>query len=123
MNKRNLHPKRALRSALFVLLLNVVGMTKSYAYDFSAVCSTGQTLFYNIIDSDNHYVALTYPGTDGSSGWMGYTEPTGNIVLPENVQCNGITYSVTSIGDYAFYYCYDLGGSLTIPNSVTSIGE
>ena len=34
-----------------------------------------------------------------------------------------IPNSVTSIGNYAFYDCSSLTGSLTIPNSVTSIGE
>ncbi|MBQ0130220.1 MAG: leucine-rich repeat domain-containing protein [bacterium] len=43
--------------------------------------------------------------------------------------CYGFTGSLTipnsviSIGEYAFYYCYSFTGSLTIPNSVTSIGE
>ena len=46
--------KRAVRTALLVLLLNVVGLTKGYAYDFSAVCSTGQTLYYEITDAANH---------------------------------------------------------------------
>ena len=68
-----------------------------------------------------------------------------DIVIPSSVLHNGITYSVTSIGNYAFWGCGSLenvtigngvisigyasfGGcnsliSITIPNSVTSIGE
>ena len=63
MNKRNLQTKRALHSVLLVLLLCAVGMTKSYAvdFDFSAVCSTGQTLYYRITNSTTHEVQLTYP--------------------------------------------------------------
>ena len=34
-----------------------------------------------------------------------------------------IPSSVTSVGNYAFYYCSGLTGSLTIPSSVTSIGS
>ena len=47
---------------------------------------------------------------------------TGSIVIPETFNYNNVTYSVTSIGDNAFLYCYDLT-SVTIPNSVTSIGD
>ncbi|MCQ2374593.1 MAG: leucine-rich repeat protein [Salinivirgaceae bacterium] len=45
-----------------------------------------------------------------------------DVVIPESVENNGKTYSVTSIGQYAFAYCNSLT-SVTIPNSVTSIGD
>ena len=47
---------------------------------------------------------------------------SGAITIPESVKNNGITYSVTSIGDRAFLTCSGLT-SIEIPNSVTSIGE
>ena len=47
---------------------------------------------------------------------------SGEIIIPSTVTCNSVTYSVTSIGDGAFYKCTSLT-SVTIGNSVTSIGE
>ena len=47
---------------------------------------------------------------------------SGDIVIPETIEHNGVNYSVTSIGNSAFYECYRLT-SITIPNSVTSIGN
>lgn len=47
--------------------------------------------------------------------------PFGDVTIPETVTFDGITYSVTSIGDGAFWGCSGLT-SITIPNSVTNIG-
>lgn len=43
----------------------------------------------------------------------------GDIVIPASITNEGVEYSVTSIGDYAFYDCSGLT-SVTIPNSVTT---
>ena len=111
-----------IKKGVFALLLALsLGMGTAYAsYDFSKVCSTGQTLYYNIIDATNHYVEITCPGF---YSWNGYTKPTGNITLPSTVTNNGVTYTVKSIGDFAFDCCYGLTGSLNIPNSVTTFGD
>ena len=45
---------------------------------------------------------------------------TGSVSIPESLKYKDVDYSVTSIGNSSFSYCYDLT-SVTIPNSVTSI--
>ena len=90
-------------------------------YDFSAVSPTGQILYYRILDN-NANVEVTYPYySDGDYYPTGYEGPSGNISIPAQVNSNGISYSVTSIGSQAFRNCTYLT-SVTLPNSVTSIG-
>jgi len=46
---------------------------------------------------------------------------SGDIVIPESITFDGRNYTVTSIGDYAFYDCSELF-SITLPNTVVTIG-
>ena len=60
---------------------------------------------------------------DGKSVYVSYGgDYTGPVTIPERVTYDGTTYSVTSIGEFAFKDCTGLT-SVTIPTSVTSIGE
>ena len=47
---------------------------------------------------------------------------SGDIVIPESITFENSKYNVTRIGNSAFEKCSSLT-SVTIPNSVTSIGE
>jgi surface protein len=49
-------------------------------------------------------------------------ELSGDIVIPETFEYDGVTYRISSIGDAAFYNCSNIT-SIKIPNSVTTIGE
>ena len=98
------------------LVLAVMGLLCSMsvsAHDFYV-----NGIFYNITSQADKTVAVTYRGPYVDS----YDEYSGAVNIPESVTYNGNTYSVTSIGNKAFYYCLSLT-SVVIPNSVTSIGD
>ena len=97
---------------LFTALL-LLCATAATAYDFYV-----GGIHYNITSSTDKTVAVTYGYADYSNA--NYCR--GNVVIPESVTYNGITYRVTSIGSSAFIHC-SYTTSVTIPNSVTSIGD
>ena len=72
---------------------------------------------YYLLNSSTQTASVTYTGSSYSSG----NSYTGSVTIPSTVTSGSTTYSVTSIGYYAFYDCTALT-SITIPNSVTSIG-
>lgn len=106
----------------FALLAAVMLISlKSFAADFSVLCSSGQTLYYNILDDENHTVEVTYPGSSSGS-YAGYTKPVGNIIFPSTLSHNGISYTIIRIGNKAFYDCIGITG-ITLSSTIQSIGE
>ena len=103
--------------SIFLAILMSMAYTMASAHDIAVANSNGKTIYYNY-NSDGISVSVTYQGTDYYSSSNEYT---GTVVIPETVTYSGQTYSVTSIGSYAFYGCSGLT-SVSIPNSVTSIG-
>ena len=75
-------------------------------------------IFYNL-DAANKTATVTFKGDNYDSYDNEYS---GDVEIPETVTYNGITYSVTSLGDDCFYDCSSLT-SITIPNSVMSLGD
>ncbi len=99
---------------LFFAALLCIATTGARAHNFEV-----DGIYYKILSGEDKTVAVTYEGSNGST----YSdEYTGTVSIPESVTYNGTTYSVTSIGDWAFDGCTGLT-SITIPNSVTSIGK
>ncbi len=91
----------------------------TWAYDFTAVVPSGQTLYFSIVPGG---VKVTCPGSTNASAWNGFTKPSGALTIPASVVNSGTTYSVIGIGRYAFYNCYGLT-SVVVPEGVDSIGQ
>ena len=101
---------------LLTLLLSMAGITAA-AHDIEAENEDGVTIYY-VWTNDKTALSVSYQG----SSYNYSNEYSGNVVIPESIIYNGTSYPVTGIGASAFYECSGLT-SVTIPNSVTSIGE
>ena len=95
---------KCIKSLLTACLLLCVAAVSAHDFEVDGI-------YYNITDATNKTVEVT-SGTD---------KYIGSVVIPESVTY-GKTYSVTSIGEYAFCNCSGLT-SVVIGNSVTSIGD
>ena len=95
---------------LFATLLSLVAS----AHDFEV-----DGIYYNITSEEAKQAEVTYKGNYYHSYNDEYSD---SITLPATVTYNGVNYSVTSIGGFAFYKCRSLT-TITIPEDVTSIGK
>jgi hypothetical protein len=123
--------------ALFVLTLSFVGAAKANVhhedenqnedleravYDFYEICPSGQTLYYKKVSPTSLNVRVC-PKESTPALPYGQYPPTGNLIIPETVVHDGITYTVTGIADNTFNNCVGLTGDIVIPNTVTTIGS
>ena len=103
-----------MRKGLLILAVALTAVLQTaWAYDFSATSPSGHTLYYEIISGTTN-VGVVRPGTT-------HNYVSGNVVIPATVVYNNTTYNVTELRSGTFEACYVT--SVTIPNSVTSIGD
>lgn len=101
---------------LYFLLLLCLLPPAAFAHNFE---SGG--IYYDITSSSELTCEVTFRG-DSYDEYDKYEEYFGTVIIPSSVEYDGKTYSVTSIGNDAFFNCRKVT-SITIPNSVTSIGD
>ena len=110
--------KENLGKSLCRLIMAVAIMTfslQAMAYDF-AYTYQGKELYYKIT-SDSTVDVTCYSFNQSDNNHV-----SGEVVIPSSLEYNGTTYSVTSIGSFAFAGCSGLT-SVTAPNSITLIGQ
>ena len=79
---------------LVITLSLLIGITaNSIAYDFSAVCESGQTLYYTILNNQSNRVIVDR----GDEIYI-----SGDVIVPLTVEHNGTVYTVYGIGEHAF---------------------
>ena len=93
-----------MKKQLFLFIMLVLPMLASA----DAVEIDG--IYYNLVSKANQAEVTSHP-----------KQYSGSVVIPETVTYEGAEYSVKSIGDAAFLHCLGLT-SISIPNSVTTIG-
>ena len=111
------------RSTIFktILMLFLTAFNLSaQAFDFSAVCSSGQRIYYNILSDST--ATITFPRLNNNNYYYNYTKPTGDMTIPATVVYGSNTYRIISIGANAFHSCTGLT-SVTIPTSITVISD
>lgn len=92
---------------IYTLLVLVSIILNSYAYD---VCI--DDIYYNLYP-ERKEAEVTFKDYE-------YDSYSGSVVIPEFILNDGTKYTVSSVGDNAFYWCTGLS-SITIPATITNI--
>ncbi|MBQ0128222.1 MAG: leucine-rich repeat domain-containing protein [bacterium] len=113
-----------MKKSILFLIIAISCAMQSFAYDFPILAPSGQVIYLNIVDSENHTACVTYPCLmSGDNYYYGYDKPTGDLIIPETfTTSSNVTWTIVSIGEHAFDHCTGLT-SIEIPNTVTTIGE
>ena len=105
--------KQTILRKLMLIAVLLTGL-HTFAYDFE---SNG--LYYNIISQSKLEVEVTCETLNSGYSKSPYE---GDFIVPETVNYNNRTYTITKIGERAFNKCVNLK-SIVFPNSIIEINE
>ena len=94
-------------------LLFTLSILAGFAMQATAQSFQSGDLLYSVISSNPPCVSL--------DGHVDGTNAQGELVIPETVEHEGVSYAVTEIGDRAFLNCSGLTGHLVIPSTIDTI--
>ena len=100
---------------LFMRLALVVGLIVQCVLLQASTLIDG--LYYDL-DTSNRTATVTYE-VDGTGN---YASLPADVVIPESVEYNGVTFTVTKIADKAFANCTSME-SICVPGTVTQVGD
>ena len=93
--------------------------------NWNSGCPVVWNCLHNNVNSDGYFYAVAdgvrYAIKDDTATVVPYIY-SGNVKILSQVEYSGKQYLVTNIGEQTFYWCSSLN-NITIPSSVTSIGE
>lgn len=107
---------------IIIAIISLFICIESMAFDFSLTSPSGQVLFYNINNGTSTVIVTAPVHSKVKSSYVGYTKPSGNLIIPNEVNNNGVTYVVTAIDNNAFSNCTELE-TVVIPDNVVIIGD
>ena len=101
-----------------VLVAGVMSMNAQTALDTTQV----DGIWY-ILDKTNHTATVTYALSE--TGGIAQDTYAGRLIIPESIWAGSgedyADYTVTAIGDYAFFWCNNLT-AISIPKTVKTVG-
>ena len=102
------------RSSIIILLTMLMSMVSTKVSAIYVKNADGVEISYSKKKNNNTELEV-----DGLRNWVNFS---GKLVIPESVEYEGTTYTVTSIGKNAFHQRSELK-SVTIPKSITEIRQ
>lgn len=101
------------KRTLLLAILSLLGIS-SFAWDFEV-----DGIYYNVLSLDDLTVEVTYNCDKWPDAWPA-GDYTGDIVVPKTVEYRDHTFSVVSIGEYAFRKCDKLT-SVTLNDNIKKL--
>lgn len=99
--------------SLIALVILTILARPLLAQNFSAVGPQGQTIYYYVIPDKVRECAVTEHPQNNY---------TGDLVIPDSVEYEGVRYAVTELGNGAFFACTQLY-SITFPETLRYFGS